>query len=202
MSCEPFREALSARIDGEATNLSERLIHQHLGACVGCRQWAAVVEELALTARLGPPHPVPDLTIRILANLPQPRPVADRWTLPVRWALGAVAVAQILFALLPILFAAHRGATVHISHELGTWDIALAFGFLFVALRPARAWGMLPLVAILVGSLLLISVVDMALGNAVFGRETSHVLELTGLSLLWVLAGRPVVRRAALLQTA
>ncbi|MGH3850899.1 MAG: zf-HC2 domain-containing protein, partial [Pseudonocardiaceae bacterium] len=197
MNCEPFRESLSARIDGEASDLSNDLIDDHLATCAACRQWATSVEDVALASRLGPAHPIPDLTDRILANLPQTKPAAvDRWSLPVRWALGAVAVAQIVLTLLPLLFGAHRGTTVHVSHELGTWNIALAVGMLFVAVRPARAWGMLPLVAILVGFLLVISGVDIILGNAMHGRETFHALELAGLSLLRVLAGRPLTRRA------
>jgi hypothetical protein len=60
----------------------------------------------------------------------------------------------------------------------------------FAAARPARAWGMLPLVAALVACLLATSVLDVSARNAGFG-ETTHALELAGLGFLWLLA-RPM----------
>ena len=76
------------------------------------------------------------------------------------------------------------------AHELGSWDVALAVGFLFAAWRPARAWGMLPLVAALVVCLLGTTSVDLADGHAHVARELTHVLEVVGLGCLWPLGRR------------
>ena len=49
---------------------------------------------------------------------------------------------------------AERGdAAAHTGHELVSLDVGLAVGFLFLAWRPSRAWGALPLVTLLVAGL-------------------------------------------------
>ncbi len=203
MTCDLFREALSAHVDGEAADVPEAVIDDHLHTCSGCRAWSAAVEDLVRVTRISPAEPVPDLTAAILAKAPQPTPAADRWRRPVRWALAGVALVQLFFALPDLVFGGHPGGHVHMAHEVGSWDVALAFGFLVAALRPARAWGMLPLVAAIVGLLMVTTGLDVADGNSIFGRQSTHGLQVVGLALLWGLARRPILRRrTGLLQAA
>jgi predicted anti-sigma-YlaC factor YlaD len=68
--------------------------------------------------------------------------------------------------------------------------MGLAAGFLVVAWLPARAWGMLPLVAILVAAMVVTSAVDLVSGHALLGREAVHALALAGLACVWALARR------------
>ena len=85
----------------------------------------------------------------------------------------------------------HDGhASVHLAHELTAWDIGLAVGFLVAAIWPARAWGMLPLAAVLVAFMAGASALDVVSGHALLGREVVHVLELAGVGVLWILARR------------
>jgi len=70
---------------------------------------------------------------------------------------------------------------------LGSWDVALAVGFIFVAWRPLRAVGMLPFVAALSAGLLLTAVVDVLHGRQPALTESTHLLELAGTVLLWLL---------------
>ncbi len=202
MTCESFREAMSARIDGEAADLPDLFIDDHLGACAACREWVAVADDLVLAARAGGARPVPDLSAAILARVPRPRSAADRSKRPVRWALAAIAVTELVLTVPSLVFGGHPGGHVHMAHEVGSWDVALAVGFLVAALRPARAWGMLPLVAAIVGCLLVTTGLDVADGNVVHPRMTSHALQVAGLAALWMLASRPMMRRSPLLQTA
>jgi len=67
------------------------------------------------------------------------------------------------------------------------WDLALAIGFVFAAWRPLRAVGMLPFAAALSGGLVLTAVIDVVSGRAVMLTETTHLLELVGTALLYLL---------------
>src|SRR5437588_282230 len=80
------------------------------------------------------------------------------------------------------------GEPVHIAREVGSFDFALAIGFLFVGWRPVRAYGMLPLVAALVACLGITTAVDLARGTATLLGESAHLLDLFGLASVWELA--------------
>ena len=96
-----------------------------------------------------------------------------------------MAVVQMLLALPVLLLGRDAGAPVHIAREVGSFDFALAVGFLFVGWRPARAYGMLPLVAALVACLGITTAVDLARGTASFLGESAHLLDLFGLASVW-----------------
>jgi predicted anti-sigma-YlaC factor YlaD len=129
----------------------------------------------------------PDLTPTIMAAINAERASKARRfdPQPLRAGLVAVAVVQMLLALPVLLFGRDAGAPVHIAREVGSFDFALAVGFFFVAWRPARAYGMLPLVAALVGCLALSTVVDVVRGTATLLDESAHLLDLLGLAAMW-----------------
>jgi predicted anti-sigma-YlaC factor YlaD len=93
-----------------------------------------------------------------------------------------------ILALPVLLFGREAGASVHIAREIGSFDFALAVGFLFVGWRPVRALGMLPLVAALVGSLGVTTAIDLIRGTATAVNESAHLLDLVGLAAVWELA--------------
>ncbi|RMI28478.1 zf-HC2 domain-containing protein [Nocardia stercoris] len=70
MTCETIREALSARIDGEAEPQETGPVDRHLAVCAPCRTWFqyAVVLRTALLPHVGS---TPDLTAAILRRLPE-----------------------------------------------------------------------------------------------------------------------------------
>ena len=68
---------------------------------------------------------------------------------PARWALFVVALTQLVLAAPALLLGEDAGATVHVARELGSFDVALAVGLLVAAWQPARAWGLLPVIAAL-----------------------------------------------------
>ena len=86
-----------------------------------------------------------------------------------------------------LLFGNDAGAPIHVAREVGAWDLALAVGFLFAAARPLRAVGLLPFVAALSAGLVITAVIDMMNGRAVALTETTHLLELVGAVMLWLL---------------
>jgi predicted anti-sigma-YlaC factor YlaD len=202
MRCSRVREALSARLDREDTGAADDLVDSHLATCAECRAWAEAAGSLP-AALVEPPEgrtkPEPDVVAALLARAgpPSPAPVAAReW----RVALAVLAVVQLATAwpgVLPVV----SDAPAHVAHELTSWDVGLAVGFLFLAWRPSRAWGALPLVAVLVACLAGASLLDLASGHAVLGRETVHLLEVAGLGCLWMLSRR-VSRSSVVLRLA
>ncbi len=154
----------------------------------------------------GPPvlvELVPDLSDTILsrvAALPAAGPASPHlgWW---RAALALIALAQLAVALPALVLGTDAGEATHIARELGSWDLALGFGFLFAAWRPARAWGMLPLVVPLVACLVLTTAFDVVDMQASLLRESTHLLDLIGLPVLWMLArdrqARPGVLKPA-----
>jgi predicted anti-sigma-YlaC factor YlaD len=185
MECERYRNALSAGLDGEETGIEPAVLHRHLAACAACRDWETEVAALTPAVRIGSADPIPDLTPAILAAIGRETGQADgrEKVRVLRLALAVVAVIQLVMASYDLFFGGS-----HTLHELGSFDVALAVGFLCVAWRPARASGMLPLMAALVACLGITTAVDIAEGHAVAFAESSHVYELAGFGLLWVLA--------------
>jgi predicted anti-sigma-YlaC factor YlaD len=193
MTCSLIREVISAELDGEDPGFDRQLVDGHLRRCAGCRAFAARALDLVVATRGVRVEEVPDLSSRIVADAVASRD-ARLVTWPVRVGLVFVAAAQLVLAVPGLVFGSDDGAPVHVAHEMGSWDLALAIAFLFVAWRPLRAVGLLPFVAVLAAGLCLTAVVDLANGHAVALLETSHLLELVGTALLWLLA-RPVSRR-------
>jgi predicted anti-sigma-YlaC factor YlaD len=193
MTCDIYREAISAEMDGEDPGLDQRLVDAHLRRCASCRAFAVEAADLKSALRFGRID-APDLTAPIVA-----RALDDwdrRWlTLPVRLGLVFVGAGQLALAVPGLLYGSDDGAPIHVAHEIGSWDLALAVGFLFAAWRPLRAVGLLPFVAVLSFCLGLTAVVDLLHGRAVAVLETSHLLELVGTLLLWLLV-HPLARRA------
>jgi predicted anti-sigma-YlaC factor YlaD len=185
MRCDDARLALSARLDGELLAVDTSDLDHHLAACAECRRYEA---DLASLRRAGlavaPPIP-PTLPEQVLAAI-EP----DRSTSPqartLRVALVTVAIAQAAIAI-PELFHAGGGLTAHQTRHLGVFSIALAAGFLFTALRPRRVGALLPLAAVLAGGLVLTGVLDAAAGRTPIAGESTHLLEVLGLVLLWML---------------
>ncbi|MEV6825878.1 hypothetical protein [Amycolatopsis sp. NPDC051102] len=176
MRCEDCREALSARLDGEAEPVSP---DEHLASCVACQEWFAGAERLRRAMLLRPAPPVPDLTAAILERTPAPS--GEGWGL--RIALTVVAIAQLGLAFAELLGTAHSG--VHLGHESGAWNLAVGVGLLTAALRPKTAGGQLPLLTGFVAVLLLWSASDLAAGQVTLSRLATHLLVVLGLALLY-----------------
>ncbi|MFT7870729.1 MULTISPECIES: zf-HC2 domain-containing protein [Amycolatopsis] len=176
MRCEDCREALSARLDGEAEPASP---DAHLASCAECREWFAGAERLRRTMLLRPAPPVPDLTAAILERTPAPS--GERWGR--RIALAVVAIAQLGLAFAELLGTTHGG--VHLGHESSAWNLAVGIGLLTAALLPRTAAGQLPLLTGFVGVLLVLSAGDLAAGRVTLSRLSTHLLVVLGLALLY-----------------
>ncbi|WP_328610796.1 zf-HC2 domain-containing protein [Amycolatopsis sp. NBC_00345] len=185
MSCEIFREALSARLDSEPGPLPGDQVDAHLATCSACRGWYARGEALrrAMLVRAAPA--VPDLTASILAQAP---PLSrEKWGL--RVALGLVGLVQggLAFAqLLGMDTGMHGGAmTGHLINESAAWNLAVGIGLLWAALRTRAAAGQLPMIAGFVLVLTVVTTSDLIGGQVTAGRVLTHVFLFVGLGLLF-----------------
>lgn len=191
MRCSSIREALSARLDGEVTGLPDDEVDAHLHGCAECRAWSDGAGALALAVSRAPrdlPALDPALLVALTSGSDESRRaqrITSRW----RLALAVIAMAQLVVSW-PGVLLRDGHSSVHLAHELTAWDMGLAVGFLVAAVVPARAWGMLPLAAVLVACMAGMSVVDLLSGHALLGRELVHGLSVAGLGAVWVLARR------------
>ena len=205
MQCTPYREAVSARLDGESPGLPPGELDAHLDACPGCAAWARQAELVTRRARLASAPAVPDLTATVLAALPRELPgtaAAARVrlaTAALRLALVAVGVAQAAFAW-PSLVAGTgaMSAPVHMAHESGAWNLGIAAAFLAVAAAPRLAAGALPFLGTVAALLAVLTVADLRAGHVPADRAAGHLLLLVGVALVGAVAWRGRRRRRAL----
>ena len=190
MDCENYRLGISARLDGEDAGVDDATLAWHLASCEVCRRFESEAISLARAVRVPANETAPDLAPAIMAAINTERVSKSRRfdPQPLRAGLIALAVVQMFLALPVLLFGRDADAPVHIARELGSFDFALAVGFFFVGWRPARAFGMLPLVAALVGCLAVATTVDLVRGTATLLDESAHLLHLMGLAGVWRLS--------------
>jgi predicted anti-sigma-YlaC factor YlaD len=188
MSCARYREAASARLDGEPIGLSASALEHHLASCADCAGWLATAEQAGRGLRISGSTP-PDLSERILNQvvLPAARLNRRRWL--VRGGLAVLGFVQWALAL-PALFGQGMAMqmSVHAAHESAAWNLAMGASFLAVAVKPARAIGTLPILATFVTVLSVLSIPDLLAGAVAAARLASHAGVLAGLVLVAVLS--------------
>jgi len=197
MQCSSFREAASARLDGEPLGMPAAALDRHLARCPSCSAWADAATDVTRRVRLAAAPAVPDLTVQVLTALPAELPGAraaarERLVdLTLRLLLAAVAVAQAGLAWPELTSAAAAmSAPVHVAHETGAWNAAVAVAFAAVAIAPRWAPGSLPFLAALTAFLLTTTVGDLAAGHVDAERAFSHLLVLAGVMIVSLLAWR------------
>jgi predicted anti-sigma-YlaC factor YlaD len=185
MRCDRFREAISARIDGEDPGLPDGVLDAHLEVCAGCRAWQQRAHVATRHARLGGLFPGRDLTPQVLAAVPAAA-TGRRRRFTQRAGLAAVAVAQLAITV-PLLLLGHdHDAGSHAAHELGSFDLSLAIAFAVGAVRPALAAGLAWPCAIAAAGLTGTAVIDMTGGQTPGADEAQHLVAVAGaLLLIW-----------------
>jgi predicted anti-sigma-YlaC factor YlaD len=189
MTCTHVRDALSSQLDGEDPGVARSVIDNHLSTCEGCRAFATRIGALHRTLRVASAPPVPDLTAPILAAIARERgDTGDRRELPLRLVLAALGMVQLVLSLPALVLGEDAGLPVHTARHLGSFGVALAVGFLYVAWRPSRVSGLLPVMTALVACLVGSSIADMFGGTTPAVTESQHLAEVVGVAALWLLA--------------
>jgi predicted anti-sigma-YlaC factor YlaD len=186
MDCDRWRDAISARLDGEDPGIDAALVDAHLERCAACRAFASSAAAARPAQRIGLAAEVPDLSRRVrkavaLADR------AGRWSI-VRALLFVVAVEIIAFSLPALVLGDEQGTGGHAARHLGAFTAAYGVGLLLVAARPARARTMLPVSVVLAGALVITAVVDLVDGRIPLVGEAQHLPELISVVLMWLLA--------------
>jgi predicted anti-sigma-YlaC factor YlaD len=201
MRCNTARTAISARLDGEDTGVDPTDLAAHLERCAACRAFARDAAAMHRDVRLARAPAVPDLTAPILASLrsdDRPYPSHER---ALRLTLALVAAVMIVAALPALVLGDDAGLPVHTARHIGSFDLALAVGFLFAAWRPSRVAGLLPVVTALVACLIGTSLLDVLDGRTGALDEVQHAVEVVGLAAAWLLAHPLRPRRRPRLST-
>lgn len=199
-SCVPTRDALSAHLDGEPSDVPLTEAHAHAASCEACGRYAARLTETTRQVRVATAEAVPDLTASILVAITEDRATAtDRRTRDLRWLVGFAGAVQIALAL-PVLVGAWAPG-LHLGRDLGALELALGLGLLLAAYQPHRAAGVLPIAAVAVGVVTVLAAVDLAAGRAALVSELTHLTEIVGVVALWALSRRlpddPLAARTA-----
>ena len=200
MDCDIAQSAISARLDGEDLGVDPVDLAGHLERCTACRAFARDAESMHREVRLARAPSVPDLTAPILASIGSDKSYAPHER-ALRVTLAIVAGVMIVAALPALLFGDDAGLPVHAARHIGSFDLAVAVGFLFAAWRPSRLPGLLPVVTALVACLVATSVLDVLDGSTAALTEVQHAVEVVGLAAAWLLAHPLRPRRRARLST-
>jgi predicted anti-sigma-YlaC factor YlaD len=201
MDCETAREVISAMADGEDPGADSGDVDRHLAGCGACRAWRDAAHEVTRRAGLGVARPVSrrawEVAAAVQAQAKTRAPRRARLALA-RIGLVAVAVGQLAFTVPLLLFGHDHSAPEHIAHEIGSFGVALAAGFLLAAWRPGRALGMRALVGVASALLVVTAVIDLASGRTSVGDETPHLLAVAGWLMICYLASvtPPTAREA------
>jgi predicted anti-sigma-YlaC factor YlaD len=191
MDCGEAREAISTLLDDEPLGDARDALAAHLATCAACLRWRDGAHEVTRRLRLVPAKAVPPPAAGLLAaaSIGARRRRVPRAITLTRVALVAVALAQLLWVTLPALvLGTDHAAPIHVSHEMGSFDMALAVGFLVAAWMPARAQGMRALVGAAALLLVVTALIDLAGGRTTFSDEAPHLLAVAGWLFLRQLA--------------
>ncbi|MFC0527357.1 zf-HC2 domain-containing protein [Phytohabitans kaempferiae] len=193
MGCEEYREALSARLDGEDDAAERAATDVHLAGCAACRRWfdaAARVTRMARTSVVTHEVRVSDAVLAAAPGRGRARLVRG-----VRVALGVLGVVQFLLGAAQIGgFAAGQHLHTfgvgpdHLWHESAAWNVAVGAGFAWIALSRGRGSGLIPTLTAFVAALSLLTASDVIAGRVDLDRVLSHGFILAGYVLVVVLS--------------
>ncbi|HEY8474808.1 MAG TPA: zf-HC2 domain-containing protein [Natronosporangium sp.] len=189
--CDDFREALSARLDGEDEEpVGAAALDAHLADCRACRRWWDDAVAVNRLVRTGPAVAGVDVTEAVLAAAPGRR--WARLAVALRVALGVLGLAQLVLGVYQITMMAGfedsvlhhpaaEGATLgHLWHETAAWNVAVGGGFLWIASRRGRPTGVAPTLTVFIVALALLSGSDVIAGLVEPLWLTSHGFVLAG----------------------
>lgn len=178
VECTEVRTLLSSIIDGDLA--PSRDVSTHLDGCAECRHWRDDAARLATLTREAIAGDGAELLISAL-----PAGFARyRW---IRFVLAWAGALLIVWHLPGVFDTGVDIAALHYARHQHAFGVALGLTFLFVAWRPDRAYGLVPVAATFTVALTLSAILDLVNGASTLARESVHVVEIAGLAFLWAL---------------
>lgn len=176
ISHNDIKAALSARLDGEKTGLSDDVIDAHLDACDECRAYWDNASALSRSLRYVEPvddgmTPPPDLSEMIIAGVePQWRKEAARRQNSLMWArvvIGILAVVHVAWAVLTVGSSPSSDAeSMRMAIEAAGLRFAIAVGLAACAWKPRLIPGFAVVPATLTAFLIGFAARDIVLGGS------------------------------------
>jgi len=153
--------ALSARIDGEDSNLDDDIVDAHLAECDECQKyWEQSLQlsrSLNSAAGMSPPE---DLTELIYAGVePEFRRVSAR-------RIMLLTVCRVVLALLALVYVVWAGRILGTDLEGAAVRVGIAVALLFVCWKPSQIPGVLLIVGAMFGFSLSFAVLEAITGGA------------------------------------
>lgn len=185
VTCERWREAISATVDGEDPGVDPALVEAHVACCEACRAFQG---DAAAMRRRGLVREAPRLA-DVAGEVVRRARIADwasRWGI-VRGVLAVVALEIIVLSVPALVLGDERGTSAHAARHLGAFAVAYGAALLVVAVRPARARTVLPVAATLAVALAVTAVVDVVEGQIPLTGEALHLPEVISVLLVWLL---------------
>ena len=184
--CAEIRVLISAALDAEASAAEEATIAEHLESCRDCAGFRDLSAAMNRRVRLRVSDPDPAFVARVMD---QAGPVRRIWWSRPVLAWCAIVIAVQSFA--PLVLGDADGAPAHVARHVGASAVALSCALLYAAWRPHRANGLLPFVGALAATTLVATMVDTLGGNRSAMAEATHLAEMIGTFVLWLVAGSP-----------
>ena len=196
VTCNHFRELVSARIDDEISDGDREWLDDHLAGCSGCATYQEQAWALRRSMRLSSVD-ADDSAPRIdLAQMPSIRTASA-----LQWALFVIGGTLVALSARAVIIA-EGSADSHLGRHNGVFGTALGVAMLAVALKPQRAIGLVPLTSTVAVLMAIVAAADLVAARATVMSEAIHVVQFGGLVCLWVISGGPTRmhrRRDALL---
>lgn len=187
MDCSEIRLSISANLDGEDPSLPPAVVAAHVSGCPGCRSWSVEASGLHRSVRVQAAPVEPDRTEAILAALPVRTVRVHDHVRSLRIVTLIIAMVQAVAAV-PLLLGHGDMMHMHYARHIGVFSAALAIGLVVAAWQPARARGLLPVLAVVVVGLAWSCFEDLLAGRSVPGSSIAHAANVAGLATVWMLA--------------
>lgn len=185
-------------LDGEDGPGERGEVDAHLLSCAECRRYADEVDRVDRLAQTQTTPAALDLASAFLRGC-RVATVSRRpaWSAVLRVVLAMLGLGQLGLATAELISGSsqqHNSPNINsanltqLAHESSAWNLALAVGFLCVALRPSRTRALIPLVSAFVAGLGVLTAVDLTQDRLIGSRVLSHGVVVLGLLVLLALA--------------
>ncbi len=182
MDCEIAQETFSADLDGEAPLEEVAAALGHASRCLPCQRARREMGALHLALREAPVPRSPDYATLVVAE--------SRSSFKVRRGLARLALAMVAIFLLvdalPGIWTTSGPA--HLEHHLAIWSFTFALVLMIVALRPSLSRVVRPVATVFALAMIAVAILDAIRGETPMLAEWHHLLELTGVFLIWVIS--------------